>query len=237
MNREKKFRLFEKEEKNLTKISFWSINGVMSRYIVLLSVLLLVTMWGPGCKSTSDKRLNKDIIGINEQLYDLEKNQIKDANRLKKLEATVERWQTDHQAVAQEQTGESDLNKIYQEAYRNYLDQKFEDAIKQFSQITGRFKEDSLVDNALYWQAESYYKLNKTEQALSYYQLIYRYFPFSSKADYALYKIGMIYMEMKDYSRAALAFNRLISEYGSSDLYQSARVKLNQIKTNQKNRR
>lgn len=221
----------------MTIKSFWSINGVMHRYVGLLSVLVLVAMWGSGCKSTSEKRINKDIIGINEQLYDLVKNQIKYSNRLKKLESAITGVVKSQQEDAKEESRSGDLNRVYQEAYKNYLDQKYQEAIKQFLTITGRFKEDSLVDNALYWQAESYYKLNKPDQALVYYRLIYRYFPFSNKADYALYKMGLIYTEMKDYPRATLAFNRLISEYGSSDLYKTAKVKLKQIKSNQRNRR
>jgi TolA-binding protein len=204
----------------------------MFRYVALFALVLLVFNFG--CKSTFEKRINKDITGINEQLYDLEKKQIKQDNRVKSLESGVKKIETDKK----EQEGkdlEPDANQVYKDGYKDYLEQKYEEAIKLFAQLTDRFKEDSLVDNALYWQAEAYLKLNKTDQALNYYQLLYRYFPFSRKADYALYKIGLIYSDMKDYPRALLAFNRLVNEYAGSDLYKTAALKIKQLKS--KNRR
>jgi TolA-binding protein len=207
----------------------------MHRYLGFIAVLLLAAL-AATCKSSVEKRVNKDIIGINEQLYDLEKNQIRDANRLKKLENQIKQ-------VEQEENQEKDQDKkenfdmIYKEGYKNYLEQNYTDAIKLFSRLTVQFKSDSLIDNALYWQAESFSKLNQTGEALDYYHLIYRYFPFSNKADDALYKIGMIYTEMNDNSRAALAFNRLVNEYPDSDLYKPASLKIKELKTKSRRRR
>ncbi len=194
----------------------------------------MVTMVSIGCHSTFEKRINNDIIGINEQLYDLEKKQIKDAALLKKLEAGSPPTISEKEPAKTEEPP-TDINGIYKEGYKNYLEQNYTEAIKQLSAITARFKEDSLIDNALYWQAESYMNLKKPDVALNYYQMIYRYYPFSSKADQALYKVGAIYMEAKDNARALLAFNRLIQEYPESDLYNSTLLKIKQI--NPKNRR
>jgi TolA-binding protein len=207
--------------------------GNMRRIMVLNAVLLLVVVVG-ACKSTVEKRVKKDIIGINEQLYDLEKNQIRDANRLKKLEGEVKTFKT-AETQEKEAASKGDAEQLYKDGYNQYLEQNYTEAIKKFSQLTVQFKSDSLIDNALYWQAESYLKLNQREQALNYYQLIYRYFPFSNKADYALYKIGLIYLEMKNDSGALLAFNRLVGEYPDSDLYKTVSLKIKELKN--KNRR
>ena len=182
-----------------------------------------------------EKRVNKDIVGINEQLYELEKNQIKDANRLKKLENDIKLVKKD-ESQDKEQETKTDFDAVYKEGYKNYLEQNFSEAIKVFSQLTSQFKSDTLIDNALYWQAESYSKLNQNDLALNYYQLIYRYFPFSNKADYALYKIGLIYSEMKDFSKAILAFDRLVNEYPDSDLFKTVSEKIKELK-NQRRRR
>ncbi len=202
----------------------------MPGYVALIALAVLTA----GCKSTIEKRVNKDIAGINEQLYDLEKKQIKDSNRLKKMETDVKQITKNSEAQKGDDQKE-DANAVYKEGYKSYLEQNYAEALKQFTLLTQRFKEDPIVDNALYWQAESYLKLNRTDQALNYYQMLYRYFPFSSKADYALYKIGLIYQDKKDYSRALLAFNRLADEYGDSDLHKTALLKIKQIK--KKNRR
>ncbi len=204
----------------------------MIRYVWIFIVLAVFV--GTGCRSSSEKRVNKDIVGINEQLYDLEKNQIQDGSRLKKLESQVGKLVEEKDQEKKDDKG-NDLNMIYQEAYKKYLDQKYAEAIEQFSRLTERFKDDSLIDNALYWQAESYLKSNQPEKALKHYKLIYRYFPFSNKADYALYKIGLIYDDSKDYPRALLALDRLLVEYPSSDLYKIVSLKIKEIKN--KNRR
>lgn len=204
----------------------------MIRYLWIF--IVLAALMGTGCRSTSGKRVNKDIVGINEQLYDLEKNQIKDGSRLKKLESQVGKLVEEKDQEKKDDKGK-DPNNIYQEAYKKYLDQKYAEAIELFSRLTERFKDDALIDNALYWQAESYFKSNQPDKALKQYQLIYRYFPFSNKADYALYKIGLLYDESKDYPRALLALNRLLEEYPSSDLYKIVSLKIKEIKN--KNRR
>jgi len=202
----------------------------MYKYFLLIVIVVLVF----SCKSTIDKRINKDITGINEQLYDLEKKQIKDTNRLNTIESELKKISTEAENQKQEDQNQ-DPSAIYKDGYKLYLDQKYEEALTYFSRLTAMYKNDSVVDNALYWQAESYMKLNNTEEALKYYQLLYRYFPFSTKADYALFKTGMIYLDTKEYSRAQLAFDRLAREYPGSDLYKTALLKIKQIKS--KNRR
>jgi len=204
----------------------------MIRYVWIF--IVLAALMGTGCRSIKEKRVNKDIVGINEQLYDLEKNQITDGSRLKKLESQVGKLVEEKDQEKKDDEG-TDPNNIYQEAYKKYLDQKYAEAIEQFSRLTERFKDDAQTDNALYWQAESYLKSNQPDKALKHYQLIYRYFPFSNKADYALYKIGLIYDDSKDYPRALLALNRLLEEYPSSDLYKIVSLKIKEIKD--KNRR
>lgn len=205
----------------------------MNRFFILL-IIGLVSLGVIGCHSTFEKRITKDIIGINEQLYELEKKQLKDSALLKKLEASGVPAGGEKEAVKAEEAP-VDMNTIYKEGYRYYLEQNYTEAIKQLSLVTARFKDDSLIDNALYWQAESYLNLKKTDVALLYYQMIYRYFPFSSKADYALYKIGLIYQETNDSARAERAYKRLLDEYPESDLYKTVEIKLNQLKP--KNRR
>ncbi|MCP5045752.1 MAG: tetratricopeptide repeat protein [bacterium] len=203
----------------------------MYRCIVLIALALVVS----GCKSTIEKRVNKDIAGINEQLYDLEKKQIKDSSRVKKLESDVQKISSEKEKPKEDEK-KNEADTIYKDGYKQYLDQKYAESIRLFTRLTQLYKDDSLVDNALYWQAESYLKLNQTDQALSHYQMLYRYFPFSNKADYALYKIGLIYQDMKENSKALLAYTRLVNEYTGSDLYKTALVKIKQLKTTNRRR-
>jgi TolA-binding protein len=206
----------------------------MIRHSILIITLLALA--AVGCRTTSDKRMNKDITGINEQLYELEKSQIKDSNRLKDMEKQVSQLITRKKPDAGPEEKEEDPDKIYKDGYKNYLEQNYTEAIKTLSRLTARFKDDALIDNALYWQAESFSKTNRSDQALKCYQMIYRYFPFSNKADYALYKIGLIYVDLNDYNRAVLAFERLLNEYPGSDLVKTVSLKIKEIKDKNKTR-
>ena len=199
----------------------------MFKYAFLLVILLSTAV--PGCRSSFEKRVNKDIVGINEQLYDLEKEQIKTVQQLQDLKDENTQMKKEKEKTETEKN-ENDPDSIYKEGYKNFLEQKYPAAVELLSRLTGKFPDNPLADNALYWQAESYYKMDKIDDALNYYQLVYRYFPFSNKADYALYKIGMIFFTRNDRSKALLAFNRLTQEYPNSDLYKAASIKISQIK-------
>lgn len=210
----------------------------------LVFILVVVVAAAAGCRSTSEKRVNKDIGGINEQLYDLEKEQIKDhaqieelKKRLDELKTTQENLPLPGEKKNKNSIEESEREKIYKDGYKYYLEQNYTEAIKILAQLTDHLEDPPLTDSALYWLADSYFKTDKQAEALKYYQLLYRYFPFSEKADFALYKIGSIYFSMQDFSRAGLAFSRLVQEYPNSDLNKAASMKLNQINTKERRKK
>lgn len=217
----------------------------MIGYVWLIIVMLATAV--QGCRSTFEKRVTRDIVGINEQIYDLEKEQIKTARDVEKIKQPGGA----SAAAASSQAGEKEppperkniakdkdeTEALYKGGYKYYLEQNYEKTIELLSGLTAQFSDNSLTDNALYWQAESYYKLNQIDRALTYYQLVYRYFPFSNKADYSLFKIGTIYLDRKDYNRALSAFTRLVDEYPASDLYKAAALKINEIKRDNKRRK
>lgn len=217
----------------------------MNRYVWLIIVTLTAVV--PACRSTFEKRITKDIVGINEQIYDLEKEQIKTAQDVEKLKqsgtisAATTATRTGEKEPQPEKKnkvkGQDEQDAIYKEGYKYFLEQNYEKTVELLSELTAQFNDSSLTDNALYWQAESYYKLNQIDRALMYYQLVYGYFPFSNKADYSLFKIGTIYLDRKDSSRALSAFTRLVGEYPASDLYKAAEMKINEIKKDNKRRK
>ena len=61
----------------------------MFKYAFLMVSILTIAV--AGCRSTFENRINKDIVGINEQLYDLEKEQIKTAQQLQDLKSETTR--------------------------------------------------------------------------------------------------------------------------------------------------
>ena len=194
----------------------------------ILFVLIIVSSI-VSCKSTGSDRIKKDIIGINEQLYELEKNQITIEENLITL--------TKNKAVSEKSKAKemnNDKSTLYSTGYKFFLEENYSKAIPILKKIILKYSNDKLVDNSLFWLAESYLKINNLKSAINYYKLIYRYFPFSEKADYALFKIGYIYYKQKNYSKADLAYYKLLKEYPYSDFKRST---LNYRKKIKKNRR
>ncbi len=190
-------------------------------------IFLIVTLVMISCKSIDNDRIKKDIVGINEQLYQLESSQIKTEENLKKISKNL--------TVSKiRKTDKKDKNKkaIYAKGYKLFLEENYSKAILTLEQIVLMYSNDKIIDNSLFWLAESYLKLNKLNDAVNYYKLIYRYFPFSEKADYALYKIGYIYFKQKHYNKADLAFQKILKEYQDSDFRKSSLNYRQKIKKN-----
>jgi TolA-binding protein len=179
--------------------------------IILISLLFVIS-----CKSVDNKRVKKDIIGINEQLYELEKDQIVLEEKLKKI---IKKNKTFNVGKKREY----DEKDIYSKGYKLFIEEKYSNAVSVLKKLVKNFSNDSIIDNTLFWIAEAYMKMDEFDKAIKYYKILYRYFPFSEKADYALYKIGYIYYyKKKDYMMANLAFLKIIREYPTSDFKNSA---------------
>ena len=205
------------------------------KYLTVITIIL-AGVAAASCRTTHDKRTAKDIAGINEQLYDLEKAQQKTGKEMRDIAAEIPQLK---EAVerGREKDDAGELEQTYKEGYKLFLEQDYPKAIELLAKLTEPFRHtEALADNALYWQAESHHKLNDVDKALTCYRLVYRYFPFSNKADYSLYKIGVIYLDRKDNSRALTAFTRLVNEYPASDLYKAATIKISQIKKKRRRR-
>jgi len=181
------------------------------------------------CKSIETKRVKKDIIGVNEQLYELEKAQIKTDENIKRLSKKIK---TDKKKKSDYNF--KDKQTLYSSGYKLFIQEDYSKAIKVLKKIVINFSDNTLIDNTLFWLAESYLKLNNFEQALNYYKTLYRYFPFSEKADYSLYKIGYIYYTKKDYAKATIAFSRILREYPLSDFKKSAVAYKKKMKKNRR---
>jgi len=192
--------------------------------IILLPLLFVIS-----CKSVDTVRIKKDIVGINEQLYELEKDQIVIEEKIKRLTSRKEISKVENK-------NDKTFNKksIYTKGYKLFLEENYSKAVSILGELVRAYSTDTITDNALFWIAESYMKLNDLKKAVRYYKILYRYFPFSEKADYALYKIGYIYYKLKDYIKSDLAFIKILREYPTSDFKRSA---LNFRKKIKKNRR
>lgn len=199
----------------------------MNKLFILVAIVPALI----SCRSlASGKNRDKDLVGINEQLYNLEKQQHQQEAAIAEQRRMIEELrQAPQKSVPAAETA-VDVEKQYQDAYTQFSQGNFERALAGFVQIVEKHRFHPLLDNALYWIGECYLRLHDTEQALLYFQSVYTLYPFGNKADHALYKIGLLFLEKNDPLLARLAFQRLLEQYPQSDFRQSAAEKLSQKK-------
>ncbi|MBT8143901.1 MAG: tetratricopeptide repeat protein, partial [Gammaproteobacteria bacterium] len=78
------------------------------------------------------------------------------------------------------------------------------------------YPESTLLDNAQYWLAEALYVEREFQRALTEFQRVVELYPESRKIPDAWLKIGYTHYELKDYTRARDALERVIGEHGGS---------------------
>ncbi len=193
-----------------------------------LLIILLTTILLYGCSSLGKKKVNDDLTGINEQLYDLEKKSVRLQNENSSLRKQI--TQIQQERAKEKLDNNPDFDRVYKRAYALMLDGKYEDAAGLFAGLTKDFKLNTLSDNALYWHGKSELKMGNEDKALLLFQITATFFPFGDKADQALFEIGEIFLKKKNYPKARLAFNKVVLEYPDSLVRKKSRSKLNYIK-------
>ena len=125
---------------------------------------------------------------------------------------------------AAEQPGEA---AAYQAAYALVRGQKFSEATNAFQQFLRDYPAGRFAPNAHYWLGELHLVTTPPdiEAARQSFMLLLDLYPADSKVPDALFKLGRIHYTKGNRDRAREFFDRVISEYGSSN---SAAVKLAQ---------
>jgi tol-pal system protein YbgF len=116
----------------------------------------------------------------------------------------------------------------YQDALRSYRAKSYRDAIQKFEALLTTNSRHSLSDNCQYWIGESYYGLGSYQQAIAAFQNVFS-FANSNKDDASQLKLGLCYMRLQDTQRAKIEFEKLISNYPTSEFVNIARRFVAQI--------
>jgi tol-pal system protein YbgF len=121
-----------------------------------------------------------------------------------------------------EQAGEGEA---YRSAYALVRAQKFNDATVAFKQFLRDYPARKYAPNAHYWLGELYLVMQPAdlESSRQAFTLLLSQYPDNNKAPDALYKLGKVYFMKGNREKAREYFNRVISQYGSSN---SSAVKL-----------
>tara|TARA_R110002110_G_scaffold415847_1_gene657740 strand:- start:1531 stop:2436 length:906 start_codon:yes stop_codon:yes gene_type:complete len=121
-----------------------------------------------------------------------------------------------------EQPGEGDA---YRAAYALVRGQQFDSAVRAFNQFLRNYPDGKYAANAHYWLGELYLVVEPQdlESSRQSFMLLLSQYPDNSKAPDAMYKLGKVYFLKGNRQKAREYFDRVISEYASSN---SSAVKL-----------
>lgn len=104
----------------------------------------------------------------------------------------------------------------YQNALAEYNNRNYKLAIQLFEELLTRNATSSLSDNCRYWIGEAYYGLGNFNQAIIEFTKVFS-FNNSNKMDDAQLKLGLCYWKLGDRERARQEFERLLSDYPTSE--------------------
>ncbi len=95
----------------------------------------------------------------------------------------------------------------YKMALKAYMNFNYPKAIQMFKHFLKTYRNNDLDDNALYWLASAYLRMNKTEEAIKLYRQLLEKYPYGAtsdggKTDAALYELIKIYMQNNEMGKA-----------------------------------
>jgi TolA-binding protein len=90
------------------------------------------------------------------------------------------------------------------------------EAISALQNFIGNNKGDSRNEEALFWLAESFYKIELLKNATDTYNKLLDLYPRSSRREEALYGLGWSYFRLKDFGNSSKIFDKMIAEYPKS---------------------
>ncbi len=91
-----------------------------------------------------------------------------------------------------------DYKSFYKKALNAYMQFNYPKAIKLFNEFLKTYNTNDLTDNAIYWLACSYLRMNETNKAIELYKKLIKEYPYGAtseggKTDAALYELIKIY--------------------------------------------
>lgn len=126
---------------------------------------------------------------------------------------------------------ELSAEEAYEMAYHLFQSNENEAARKAFDQFVRRHPGSSLIDNALFWIGETYYRAEDYENAVLQYQKVVKEYPNGSKGPDALLKMGYALEKMNEPGAAIAAMERLLKVYPDAPQAKLATRKLEQLKS------
>jgi len=122
----------------------------------------------------------------------------------------------------------------YQAALELLRQGRYAQAEESFRQFLTDFPNSELVDNGLYWLAETYYVNRDFDTALATFRQVLAQHPNSRKAPDALLKAGFCEYELKQLGEAQATLQAVVEQYPDSTAARLATQRLERIRSEQR---
>jgi tol-pal system protein YbgF len=127
------------------------------------------------------------------------------------------------------ESANGDAQREYEEAYKAYVEHRYDEALTLFKGFLESYPEHSLADNAQYWLGEVHYDTGDYVSAILAFKDVVTHYTEDDKAPDALLKIGYAYVALDDPSNARMFLKRVIKNYPFSSAEAKARAKLKEL--------
>lgn len=109
-----------------------------------------------------------------------------------------------------------EATRMYNEAFRLFSENHFNEAVLAFEKFMERFPDHSYADNARFWIAESYFRGKDFSTAALEFERVGRDFPNGNKVPEALLKAGTCYIDLARPKDAQRVLELLVNQYPKS---------------------
>jgi len=106
--------------------------------------------------------------------------------------------------------------KVYKDALTDYTKGNYDLAIEGFKNYLTYFPKTSLVPNAQYWLAESYYSQRKYPESIREFDKLIKTYPRSTRVPSAMLKEGYAYLELGEKSLGQGVLRELVAKFPRS---------------------
>ncbi len=115
---------------------------------------------------------------------------------------------------------------LYNQAYSDYLQGKYDLAAGEFRQFMDAFPQDARAGNSQYWIGECYYSQKKYADAKEAFQAVRERYPTSNKVLAASLKLGLTHLSLDETAQGVTVLKELIKAAPNSDEALIARDRL-----------
>ena len=118
----------------------------------------------------------------------------------------------------------------YMSAKKIYDNGDYSKAIEAFSEFKDKYSKSKYVPNAIFYIAQSYYKMKIFDKAIINYDYLINTYPKSNKAVDATLKEGISFIKIGDATDGKYILNKVLEQYPKSPQAQMAREYLKNLK-------